>query len=78
MAIQISTTRFVETAKDGLHSDGGNLFLQVSNGGKGRLWIFQYRSRKDGRQKNMGLGSAATTPLADARQMAQAQHRVAR
>jgi integrase len=74
MAIHKLTARFVETAKDGLHSDGGNLFLQVR--GKGRSWIFQYKSRKDGRQKNMGLGSAATTPLADARQMAQAQHRL--
>ena len=76
MAIHKLTARFVETAKDGLHSDGGNLYLQVRNGGKGRSWIFQYKSPKDGRPRNMGLGSAATTPLADARQMAQAQHRL--
>jgi len=67
MAIHKLTARFVETAKDGLHADGGNLYLQVSNGGKGRSWIFQYKSRKDGRSKNMGLGSAATVPLAVAR-----------
>ena len=76
MAIHKLTARFVETAKDGLHSDGGNLFLQVRNGGKGRSWIFQYQSRKNGRQKNMGLGSAATVPLAAARTKAQAQHRL--
>src|SRR5262249_29227731 len=76
MAIHKLTARCVETAKDGLHSDGGNLYLQVRNGGKGRSWIFQYKSPKDGRPRNMGLGSAATTPLADARQMAQAQHRL--
>lgn len=76
MAIYKLTARFVETAKDGMHSDGGNLYLQVRNGGKGRSWIFQYKSRKDGRLKNMGLGSAATVPPADARQMAQAQHRL--
>ena len=76
MAIHKLTARFVETAKDGLHADGGNLYLQVSNGGKGRSWIFQYKSRKDGRSKNMGLGSAATVPLAVAREKAQAQHRL--
>src|SRR6516225_11862019 len=76
MAIHKLTARFVETAKDGLHADGGNLYLQVSNGGKGRSWIFQYKSRKDGRSKNMGLGSAATVPLAAARAKAQAQHRL--
>jgi integrase len=75
MAIHKLTARFVETAKDGLHSDGGNLFLQVRNRGKGRSWIFQYQG-KDGRTKNMGLGSAATVALADARQTAQAQHRL--
>ena len=76
MTIHKLTARFIETAKDGLHSDGGNLYLKVSNGGKGRSWIFQYKSRKDGRAKNMGLGSAATVPLAMAREKAQAQHRL--
>src|SRR5215471_4398140 len=76
MSIHNLKARFVETAKDGLHSDGGNLYLKVSNGGKGRSWIFQYKSRKDGRNKNMGLGSAATVPLAMARQKAQAQHQL--
>jgi integrase len=70
------TARFIETAKDGLHSDGANLYLKVSNGGKGRSWIFQYKSRKDGRAKNMGLGSAAAVPLAAAREKARAQHRL--
>src|SRR5215813_8183975 len=76
MTIHKLTARFVETAKDGLHADGGNLYLQVCNGGKGRSWIFQYKSRKDGRAKNMGLGSAKTVPLAMAREKAQAQHQL--
>lgn len=74
MAIHKLTARFIETAKDGLHRDGRNLCLQVSNGGKGRSWIFQYKSRKDGRTKNMGLGSAATIPLAVAREEAGLQY----
>ena len=72
------TVREVAAAKDGLHADGANLFLQVRNGGKGRSWIFRYASRKDGRQKSLGLGSVKTVPLADARQMAQECHRLIR
>jgi integrase len=71
MKIWKLTARFVETAKDGLHSDGGCLHLQVSGGGNARSWIFLYTSRKSGRKVHHGLGSAATVSLAAAREMAQ-------
>jgi hypothetical protein len=29
--------------REGRYSDGGNLYLQVANGGKS--WVFQYQSR---------------------------------
>jgi hypothetical protein len=75
MAIEILTARFVErVTKDGLHSDGGNLYLQVSGRGKAKSWIFLYTSRKDGRKKSMGLGGASTVSLAMARKKAQACH----
>jgi integrase len=74
MAIHKLTTKFVETAVSGLHSDGGNLFLQVRD--KAKSWIFLYTSRKEKRKKSIGLGSAATVPLAMAREKAQECHRL--
>jgi integrase len=75
MAIHKFTARFVETVgKDGLYSDGGNLFLQVR--GKAKSWIFLYVSRRDKRKKSIGLGSAAIVPLAMAREKAQECHRL--
>ena len=60
------TARKVTTAKPGKYSDGGNLYLVVSsdglpaNGCSGSRWR--------GKPKEMGLGSAASVPLADARE----------
>src|SRR5215471_19054926 len=59
--------------KPGLHSDGGNLYLQVSLGKEGnrRLsWIFRYRLPGSGRLRDMGLGSANDVSLAKAREWA--------
>jgi integrase len=61
------TARKVETAKPGKYSDGGNLYLIVSEGGA-RKWVLRFTWR--GRPKEMGLGSAASVPLADAREKA--------
>ena len=58
------TARKVETAKPGKYSDGGNLYLIVSETGS-RKWVLRFTWR--GRAKEMGLGSAANVPLADAR-----------
>ena len=61
------TARKVVTAKPGKYSDGGNLYLIVSPSGS-RKWVLRFTWR--GRAKEMGLGSAATVSLADAREKA--------
>jgi integrase len=64
------SARTVETVKvPGRYSDGGNLYLSISNNG-GRRWVFMYRFA--GKQREMGLGSAsrAGTSLARARELA--------
>src|SRR5450631_349946 len=66
------TTRKVKTAKAGKYSDGGNLYLIVSEAGS-RKWVLRFTWR--GRAKEMGLGSAATVPLADARKKAASARR---
>jgi integrase len=70
------TSRKVETAKPGKYSDGGNLYLIVSETGS-RKWVLRFTWR--GRAKEMGLGSAASVPLADAREKAaNARRKIAR
>jgi Phage integrase central domain/Arm DNA-binding domain len=66
------TARRVETAKRGKYSDGGNLYLIVSETGS-RKWVLRFTWR--GRPKEMGLGSAASIPLADAREKAASARR---
>ena len=66
------TARKVETAKSGKYSDGGNLYLIVSKSGA-RKWVLRFTWR--GRAKEMGLGSAASVPLADARERAASARR---
>jgi integrase len=66
------TARKVETAKRGKYSDGGNLYLIVSETGA-RKWVLRFTWR--GRPKEMGLGSAASVPLADAREKAASARR---
>src|SRR5262249_23675954 len=46
--------------------DGGGLWLRVADGGS-KSWVFRYRSRRDGRERRMGLGSVRTWSLAQAR-----------
>jgi integrase len=66
------TARKVETAKPGKYSDGGNLYLIVSETGA-RKWVLRFTWR--GRAKEMGLGSATSVPLADAREKAASARR---
>ena len=64
------TARQVDALTEpGRYSDGGNLYLSVSPNG-GRRWVFLYRY--NGRQREMGLGSAtkAGVSLARARELA--------
>ena len=71
MAVRL-TARKVETAKPGKYSDGGNLYLVVSPTGS-RKWVLRFTWR--GQAKEMGLGSAASVPLSDAREKAAAARR---
>jgi integrase len=70
------TARKVETAKPGKYGDGANLYLVVSKTGA-RKWVLRFIFR--GKAKEMGLGSAASVPLADAREKAaSARRKIAR
>jgi integrase len=70
------TARKVQTAKPGKYSDGGNLYLIVADTST-RKWVLRFTWR--GRAKEMGLGSATSVPLADAREKAtEARRKIAR
>jgi integrase len=66
------TARKVETATPGKYGDGANLYLVVSKTGA-RKWVLRFTFR--GKAKEMGLGSAASVPLADAREKAASARR---
>jgi integrase len=59
------TARQAVAAKDGVHGDGGGLYLKISDGGKRRRWVFRFA--RDGRVTEMGLGAAGAVTLKDAR-----------
>src|SRR3954452_16685269 len=65
------TARKVDSAKPGKYSDGGNLYLIVSETGS-RKWVLRFTWR---RAKEMGLGSATSVSLADAREKAASARR---
>src|SRR5258706_12918282 len=58
----------LKTTENGLHSDGGNLYLQVKNDGAAKSWIFRYAAR--GKDVLMGLGSIHAVDLNKARDRA--------
>src|SRR6202022_3161007 len=66
------TARKVDTAKPGKYGDGANLYLVVSKTGA-RKWVLRFTFR--GKPKEMGLGSATTVSLADAREKAASARR---
>ncbi|WP_173089144.1 site-specific integrase [Devosia sp. 1635] len=59
--------------KPGRHSDGGGLYLSISANG-GKRWVFLFRW--NGKPTEMGLGSAQTVPLKQARELAQSARAV--
>ena len=69
------TARKVETAKPGKHGDGGGLQLSVAPSGA-RKWVLRYLWQ--GKPREMGLGSFPEVSLADAREKALAERRLAR
>ena len=62
------SARAVANAQEGLHPDGGGLYLQVTASGA-KSWKFRFTLR--GRTRDMGLGSLRSVSLADAREAAQ-------
>lgn len=68
--MNLLTARTMLKKGDGLHSDGGNLFLSLKNNGRAQSWIFRYNSRTTGKLVSIGLGSCSVVTLADAREEA--------
>ncbi|MEO9652805.1 MAG: integrase arm-type DNA-binding domain-containing protein [Roseobacter sp.] len=58
---------FVRSAPTGRHTDGGGLYLYVSETGA-RRWVLRTTVR--GKRRDFGLGSAMVVSLADAREIA--------
>ena len=66
---------FVRSAPPGRHADGNGLYLFVQPSGT-RSWIQRLLVR--GRRRELGLGSVALVPLAEAREKARANRKLAR
>ena len=66
---------FVRSAPPGRHSDGNGLYLFVQPSGT-RSWIQRLLVR--GRRRELGLGSVALVPLAEAREKALTNRKLAR
>ena len=67
-AVKKLSARAVATiAQPGRHSDGDGLYLNVTRS-SARSWLFMWK--KDGKRREMGLGSAGSVSLARARELA--------
>ena len=64
---KLSATKVTRLTTPGRHGDGGGLWLQVAAGGS-RSWLFRFM--RDGKAREMGLGSVSTVTLAEARERA--------
>ena len=59
----LTALKVTRLREPGMYPDGGGLFLQVTK--SGRSWVYRYMIA--GRSREVGLGSAATITLAEAR-----------
>jgi len=64
---RLTQIQLKRASRRGLHGDGGGLYLQITKHGN-RSWIFRYK--RDGKTRNMGLGSLAVVDLREARELA--------
>ena len=64
---KLSAVAVSKKKKPGLYGDGDGLSLQIAKGGS-KSWI--YRFMLNGKARSMGLGSANTYSLSEAREMA--------
>ena len=65
--MKLTATRIKHLTTPGLHGDGGNLWLRVTETGN-QSWVFRYS--RHGKARVMGLGSLDLVPLGEARQLA--------
>jgi integrase len=67
----LSAVKVAKLKEPGMHHDGGGLYLQIRASGDGvtRSWV--YRFRAGDKLRDMGLGSAGTVSLAEARRAAE-------
>lgn len=75
MALQterLSALQITKLTKPGYYCDGAGLYLQVSPSGT-KSWIMRYT--RDGKTREMGLGSLTTFSLAESRQRAREQRK---
>ena len=73
------TDKGVLAAPEGLHCDGGGLYLRVTTGGDGslnRAWLYRFAST--GRERWMGLGAYPDVTLKEARERADDARRLRR
>jgi hypothetical protein len=64
---KLSARAVATIVQPGRHSDGDGLYLNVTRSGT-RSWLFMWR--KNGKRREMGLGSAGRVSLARARELA--------
>src|SRR5215467_3922998 len=67
---KLSASRIAKLTKNGRYGDGGNLWLQVTNNGAGKSWLFRWAERGTGHERMIGLGSCDTIDLEQARELA--------
>lgn len=68
---KLTATKVAQVTRPGRYGDGAGLYLQVSKNTAGHInksWIFLFR--RDGRNREMGLGPITTFGLAEAREKA--------
>jgi integrase len=69
---KLSQTRVDKLTQNGMYGDGGNLWLEVTNNGKGKSWLFRWTEPGTRRDRWMGLGPVHTVTLERARELATA------
>ena len=62
---QLSARKVSTAKKPGYYGDGGGLYLQVSRYGT-KSWVFRFK--RNGKARDMGLGSINTFTLKEARE----------
>lgn len=65
---RLTAKRVTSEKRPGRHADGGGLYLSISENG-GRRWVFLFK--RNGKSREMGLGSVSSVGLALARTLAE-------